>query len=177
MYSTCILPVFYLYSTCILHVFTRPKSSSRMSGMSELSNLIMIVIHTSSSPGVADRQPQVWGSFYGRVTVLSGRIYSLTSRSLTLAQVCVLSPGPGRPSDFNVVATIEMLIKRRLGMFGVCLGMQARCGRDATEMRPRCDRDAPEMRPRCDRDATEMRPRCARPVPSSLRVLLHIQYL
>ncbi len=36
----------------------------------------------------------------------------------------VLSPGPGRPSDFNVSATIEMATKRRLPIFGVCLGLQ-----------------------------------------------------
>ena len=29
------------------------------------------------SPASADRPPQLWGSFYGRVTVLSGRIYPL----------------------------------------------------------------------------------------------------
>jgi len=36
----------------------------------------------------------------------------------------VLSPGPGRPSDFAMAETLELLIQRRLPVFGVCLGLQ-----------------------------------------------------
>jgi anthranilate synthase len=36
----------------------------------------------------------------------------------------VLSPGPGRPSDFAMAETIELLVRRRLPVFGVCLGLQ-----------------------------------------------------
>ncbi|MEM9105861.1 MAG: anthranilate synthase [Pseudomonadota bacterium] len=37
----------------------------------------------------------------------------------------VLSPGPGSPKDFNCKATIKMVRKRELPLFGVCLGLQA----------------------------------------------------
>lgn len=37
----------------------------------------------------------------------------------------VLSPGPGTPSDFNCMATIEAARARKLPIFGVCLGLQA----------------------------------------------------
>lgn len=37
----------------------------------------------------------------------------------------VLSPGPGRPSDFDTRATIEAALARQLPLFGVCLGLQA----------------------------------------------------
>lgn len=37
--------------------------------------------------------------------------------------VC-LSPGPGRPSDFDVAGTIRHCLDRRLAIFGVCLGLQ-----------------------------------------------------
>ena len=37
----------------------------------------------------------------------------------------VLSPGPGRPSDFDCLATIDEVLRRRLPLFGVCLGLQA----------------------------------------------------
>jgi anthranilate synthase len=37
----------------------------------------------------------------------------------------VLSPGPGRPSDFRVAETIAACIKRQIPIFGVCLGLQA----------------------------------------------------
>ena len=37
----------------------------------------------------------------------------------------VLSPGPGTPSDFDCNRTIEMVERRNLPIFGVCLGLQA----------------------------------------------------
>src|SRR6266850_5158248 len=36
----------------------------------------------------------------------------------------VLSPGPGRPADFAMSATLDLLIQRELPIFGVCLGLQ-----------------------------------------------------
>ena len=37
----------------------------------------------------------------------------------------VLSPGPGRPSDFGIPKTIMSCVKRQLPIFGVCLGLQS----------------------------------------------------
>ncbi len=39
----------------------------------------------------------------------------------------VLSPGPGRPADFDCAATIGRARARGLPIFGVCLGLQALC--------------------------------------------------
>jgi anthranilate synthase len=36
----------------------------------------------------------------------------------------VLSPGPGRPADFDVSSTIGVAIARGIPVFGVCLGLQ-----------------------------------------------------
>lgn len=36
----------------------------------------------------------------------------------------VLSPGPGRPDDFNLAATIDAVLARQIPLFGVCLGLQ-----------------------------------------------------
>jgi anthranilate synthase len=36
----------------------------------------------------------------------------------------VLSPGPGRPSDFDLSGTISAALERRIPLFGVCLGLQ-----------------------------------------------------
>jgi anthranilate synthase len=36
----------------------------------------------------------------------------------------VLSPGPGRPDDFAMRETLDLLVKRRIPAFGVCLGLQ-----------------------------------------------------
>ena len=37
----------------------------------------------------------------------------------------VLSPGPGKPSDFGVPETVRACARRHLPMFGVCLGLQS----------------------------------------------------
>jgi anthranilate synthase len=37
----------------------------------------------------------------------------------------VLSPGPGKPSDFRVGQTIAACTRRQIPLFGVCLGLQA----------------------------------------------------
>ncbi len=37
----------------------------------------------------------------------------------------VLSPGPGKPSNFGVMATIQACVKRQIPIFGVCLGLQS----------------------------------------------------
>ena len=36
----------------------------------------------------------------------------------------LLSPGPGRPDDFDLRRTIELCLAAQLPMFGVCLGLQ-----------------------------------------------------
>ena len=36
----------------------------------------------------------------------------------------VLSPGPGRPEDFAIAETLDLLLARRIPVFGVCLGLQ-----------------------------------------------------
>ena len=36
----------------------------------------------------------------------------------------LLSPGPGRPSDFDLSRSIDAAVARKLPIFGVCLGLQ-----------------------------------------------------
>lgn len=36
----------------------------------------------------------------------------------------VLSPGPAKPSHFDMAATIDLLVEKKLPLFGVCLGLQ-----------------------------------------------------
>jgi anthranilate synthase len=38
--------------------------------------------------------------------------------------LALLSPGPGRPADFAMAETLDLLVKRGLPVFGVCLGLQ-----------------------------------------------------
>jgi anthranilate synthase len=37
----------------------------------------------------------------------------------------VLSPGPGRPEDFNIASTLKVAVDKKMPVFGVCLGVQA----------------------------------------------------
>jgi anthranilate synthase len=42
----------------------------------------------------------------------------------TALDLAVLSPGPGRPADFAINETLDLLVARSLPAFGVCLGLQ-----------------------------------------------------
>jgi anthranilate synthase len=41
-----------------------------------------------------------------------------------LPDLVLLSPGPGRPDDFAMRETLDLLLRRRIPIFGVCLGLQ-----------------------------------------------------
>lgn len=48
----------------------------------------------------------------------------------------VLSPGPGRPSDFKLRETIKLMLDRKIPLFGVCLGCEATTAAHATYTAP-----------------------------------------
>jgi len=50
-------------------------------------------------------------------------------------ELVVLSPGPGRPSDFATAALLDELERRDLSIFGVCLGLQAIAERAGAPLR------------------------------------------
>ncbi|KAF3887622.1 MULTISPECIES: anthranilate synthase [Nostocales] len=50
--------------------------------------------------------------------------FSETVFDIERPDLVVLSPGPGRPSDFRLAETIAACKKRRIPIFGVCLGLQ-----------------------------------------------------
>jgi anthranilate synthase len=56
-------------------------------------------------------------------TLRAGFPYALLDR--VNPDLVVLSPGPGRPSDFHCDELLTELDARRLPVFGVCLGLQA----------------------------------------------------
>lgn len=41
-----------------------------------------------------------------------------------LPDLAILSPGPGRPSDFKLSTHIQRLVDKKIPIFGVCLGLQ-----------------------------------------------------
>ncbi|HET6499923.1 MAG TPA: anthranilate synthase component I [Amycolatopsis sp.] len=56
--------------------------------------------------------------------VTTTRRWGFDEDYLDEADLLVLSPGPGRPSDFAIGDTIERCLRRGLPVFGVCLGLQ-----------------------------------------------------
>jgi anthranilate synthase len=42
-----------------------------------------------------------------------------------LPDLVILSPGPGRPQDFDCVTTLALCEQFNIPVFGVCLGLQA----------------------------------------------------
>jgi anthranilate synthase len=53
------------------------------------------------------------------------RSSTFTASDLEGVALVVLSPGPGRPADFNCSRTLETIQKANVACFGVCLGLQA----------------------------------------------------
>ncbi len=50
--------------------------------------------------------------------------FDLAELEVVAPDLVVLSPGPGRPSDFDVSGTVAAVLQRGLSLFGVCLGLQ-----------------------------------------------------
>mmetsp|Transcript_46772 Transcript_46772/g.138168 ORF Transcript_46772/g.138168 Transcript_46772/m.138168 type:complete len:798 (+) Transcript_46772:88-2481(+) len=46
-------------------------------------------------------------------------------KSMPKPDLAVMSPGPGRPSDFDASSHIRRLVEMKIPMFGVCLGLQS----------------------------------------------------
>ncbi len=56
------------------------------------------------------------------ITLRAG--FPLTRLRDEAPDLVLLSPGPGRPADFNLSATIEAALAENIAIFGVCLGLQ-----------------------------------------------------
>lgn len=75
----------------------------------------------------ADSFVHTLGSYFRQA---GGEVVTLRHDTATAAlddmepDLVVLSPGPGRPADFAMDATLDRLLARRIPVFGVCLGLQ-----------------------------------------------------
>ena len=58
------------------------------------------------------------------VTTMRPDLARAALRQATDHDLVVLSPGPGRPSDFAMAEPMDLLVQRKLPVFGVCLGLQ-----------------------------------------------------
>ncbi|MEO8180467.1 MAG: anthranilate synthase component I [Deltaproteobacteria bacterium] len=60
----------------------------------------------------------------GADVVTSRREAALELLDTTPVDLVVLSPGPGTPSDFQINKTIASVLRKKIPLFGVCLGLQ-----------------------------------------------------
>lgn len=58
------------------------------------------------------------------VTVRHTRVEE-AMKQMSAIDLAILSPGPGRPSDFDAASHIRRLLDRDIPIFGVCLGLQS----------------------------------------------------
>jgi anthranilate synthase len=95
----------------------RPPAAAPRAGASRR---VLLVDHQDSFVHTLANYLRQTGA--GVVTLRSG--FTADAFDDLKPHLAVLSPGPGRPSDFDVVGTIEALVRRRIPVFGVCLGLQ-----------------------------------------------------
>lgn len=60
-----------------------------------------------------------------RVEVIRWNLVAEVMKMTPDYDLVVLSPGPGRPADFNINAAIKYCLNQGIPIFGVCLGLQA----------------------------------------------------
>ena len=79
---------------------------------------------------MVDHQDSFVHTLSGYFQATGARVQTVRPRHVRTAlerlrpDLVVLSPGPGRPSDFALSATLELCLERRVPVFGVCLGLQ-----------------------------------------------------
>lgn len=59
------------------------------------------------------------------VTTVRHTLAQQALEKMPALDLAILSPGPGRPTDFGVSKHIQRLIDRKVRIFGVCLGLQS----------------------------------------------------
>ncbi|MFF2352688.1 anthranilate synthase component I [Kitasatospora sp. NPDC058115] len=112
-----------LKARALLRVLERPAPpapSPAASGGPGAGRRILLIDHRDSFVHcLADYLRQTGAEV---VTYRSGRHLPMLERESP--DLLVLSPGPGRPEDFDLTATLAEAERLRLPVFGVCLGLQ-----------------------------------------------------
>lgn len=104
----------------LTHVKSQVSSVPCVNGsQAKIKNILLIDYEDSFVHTLADYIRQM----SGKVTTLRHGFSESLFDNL-LIDLVVLSPGPGRPSDFRISETVAACIKRQIPIFGVCLGLQ-----------------------------------------------------
>lgn len=98
----------------------KPLSASAPDALGSGKRVLLIDHDDSFVHMLADYFRQV-----GAEVSVTRHIHALEVLEAKPYDLLVLSPGPGRPEDFNIRKTLDLAIAKKLPVFGVCLGVQA----------------------------------------------------
>ncbi|WP_394830476.1 anthranilate synthase component I [Pendulispora rubella] len=98
-----------------------PRSSAPVRAASATGAHVLLIDHEDSFVHTLASYFRVAGA---EVTTMRPELAREELRAGRDPDLVVLSPGPGRPSDFDMNATLALALERRLPIFGVCLGLQ-----------------------------------------------------
>ncbi|WP_394824746.1 anthranilate synthase component I [Pendulispora albinea] len=105
-----------------LRAGSAPRATSSARAAREAGTRVLLVDHEDSFVHTLAGYLRVAGA---QVTTLRPALARAELRAGREPDLIVLSPGPGRPSDFAMEETLALSLGRGLPVFGVCLGLQA----------------------------------------------------
>ncbi|OHB32135.1 MAG: anthranilate synthase component I [Phenylobacterium sp. RIFCSPHIGHO2_01_FULL_69_31] len=82
---------------------------------------VLLVDHEDSFVHTLGGYVRVAGA---EVTTMRPELARETLRGELAFDLVLLSPGPGRPADFAMSETLDLILRRKIPAFGVCLGLQ-----------------------------------------------------
>ena len=98
----------------------KPKLQSSTLPLNGQGKTVLLVDHQDSFVHTLANYLRQTGATVTTVRYDNARAYLQRKRY----DLVVLSPGPGRPHDFNLSVTIEAVLEQNIPLFGVCLGLQ-----------------------------------------------------
>jgi len=104
----------------VLRADPPPPTLSRNPSLGKLTQRVLLVDHQDSFVHTLANYLRQTGAVV--TTLRSGFAESEVGR--LQPDLAVLSPGPGCPKDFALSTSIEMMLRHRVPIFGVCLGLQ-----------------------------------------------------
>jgi anthranilate synthase len=99
----------------------RPAAAAVPAGIAGRGRRVLLIDHEDSFVHTLAGYIRMTGA---EVTTLRHDFARAQLRDGLRPDLVVLSPGPGRPDDFALRETIDLLLARQIPTFGVCLGLQ-----------------------------------------------------